>query len=217
MLYHSVDACQWRHIWVVGDLHGCRSQLDAELQAKQFNPTCDLLVSVGDLIDRGPDSLGCLALLEKPWFLAVQGNHEQMALAALAGGDASVWRMNGGEWFWRLKGAQVIAARHALKRCRDLPLILQLTRQGRTAVVAHADYPASHYQLGQPVNGHEVVWSRDRLMRHHRGQSEIITGASDFYFGHTPVEQPLHAANQHYLDTGAVYGNRLTLLPLTWR
>jgi serine/threonine protein phosphatase 1 len=39
-----------------------------------------------------------------------------------------------------------------------------------------------------------------------------ITGAHLFIFGHTPARQPLKYANQMYIDTGAVFGGRLTLL-----
>lgn len=214
MYYQTVSAEKWRHIWVVGDLHGCRAQLDAQLLQHHFDVQQDLLLSVGDLIDRGPDSPGCLQLLSEPWFRGVRGNHEQMALAALAGDDPMLWMMNGGEWFWQLKGAELISVRHALKRCAELPLILHLTLADRVVVIAHADYPASQYQLGQEVDWHQVVWSRDRLGRHQRGRSAAIDGASDFYFGHTPLEQPLNVANQHYIDTGAVFGNRLTLVRL---
>lgn len=214
MFYQMLSAEQWRHIWVVGDLHGCRARLDALLRQKRFDPQQDLLLSVGDLIDRGPDSPGCLQLLDEPWFRCVRGNHEQMALAALRGDDPLLWRMNGGEWFWQLQGAQLIRVRHQLKRCADLPWVLHLRFADRVVVIAHADYPASHYQLNQPVDWHQVVWSRDRLAQHQRGRSAEIDGASAFYFGHTPLEQPLDVANQHYIDTGAVFGNRLTLVRL---
>lgn len=214
MFYQTLRANNWRNIWVVGDLHGCRAQLDAQLLRQGFDRQQDLLLSVGDLIDRGPDSLGCLQLLEEPWFRCVRGNHEQMALDALQGDDPMLWMMNGGDWFWQLSGARLIAARHALKRCADLPLILHLQFEKRVIVIAHADYPASAYALGQDVDWHQVVWSRDRLARHQRGRSQPIAGASAFYFGHTPLEQPLNAANQHYIDTGAVFGNRLTLVQL---
>ncbi len=66
--------------YVVGDLHGCFSLLERLLEAVDFDPNCDRLFSVGDLIDRGPDSLRCLELLAEPWFFAVQGNHEYMLL-----------------------------------------------------------------------------------------------------------------------------------------
>lgn len=67
--------------FVMGDLHGCLELLEAELARIQFNPAQDRLLSVGDLIDRGPNSLGCLRLLREPWFYAVVGNHEDMLLS----------------------------------------------------------------------------------------------------------------------------------------
>jgi len=66
--------------YVIGDLHGCRDLLPPLLDAIHFDPNHDRLFSVGDLIDRGPDSMACLQLLAEPWFYAVQGNHEQMLL-----------------------------------------------------------------------------------------------------------------------------------------
>lgn len=65
---------------MVGDLHGHRHLLEDELDRIGFNPTRDRVLSGGDLIDRGPDSLGTLELLEEPWFHAVLGNHELMLL-----------------------------------------------------------------------------------------------------------------------------------------
>ena len=67
--------------FIVGDLHGCLDLLHAELARLQFEPAKDRLFSVGDLADRGPDSMGCLRLLREPWFHAVRGNHEDMLIA----------------------------------------------------------------------------------------------------------------------------------------
>ncbi len=64
----------------MGDLHGCYDLLERLLEQVSFDTSCDRLFSVGDLIDRGPDSMRCLQLLAEPWFYAVQGNHEIMML-----------------------------------------------------------------------------------------------------------------------------------------
>jgi len=66
--------------YVIGDLHGCFSLLERLLDEVRFDKSRDRLFSVGDLIDRGPESLRCLQLLAEPWFYAVQGNHENMML-----------------------------------------------------------------------------------------------------------------------------------------
>lgn len=68
--------------FVVGDLHGCRKALDFLLEAVGFDGAHDRLISVGDLTDRGPHPMECLALLEEPWFHAVRGNHDEMILQA---------------------------------------------------------------------------------------------------------------------------------------
>ncbi|MFT8209556.1 MAG: metallophosphoesterase [Symbiopectobacterium sp.] len=64
--YRSICGDDYRHVWVVGDLHGCYQQLKQQLVARNFDERCDLLIAVGDLIDRGPDSAACLALLDAP-------------------------------------------------------------------------------------------------------------------------------------------------------
>ena len=214
MDYHVLNGAEWRRIWVVGDIHGCRRELDALLEQHQFDRQQDLLISVGDIIDRGPDSLGCLALLKEPWFRCVRGNHEEMALSALQGQKMALWQMNGGDWFFRLRGAALIATRHALQRCRELPLILHLQLGERIVVIAHADYPAREYALNKPLDWQQVVWSRQRLEGMESGEEAGIRGAEAFYFGHTPLKQPLTIANLHYIDTGAVFGNHLTMLQL---
>lgn len=65
---------------VVGDLHGHRFLLERELDRLGFDPASDRLLSVGDLVDRGPESIATLSLIEEPWFHAVLGNHELMLL-----------------------------------------------------------------------------------------------------------------------------------------
>jgi len=59
--------------FIVGDLHGCRSLLEDLLAEVAFDGARDRLFSVGDLVDRGPDSEGCLELLKEPWFYPVLG------------------------------------------------------------------------------------------------------------------------------------------------
>ena len=205
--YQRVEATRWRHVWVVGDIHGCFSLLMAKLRLCHFDPWQDLLVSVGDVIDRGPDSLRCLKLLRKRWIIAVRGNHEQMGLDALATGEQFLWFMNGGSWFAQ---AEQPAATTALETCRQLPWILELRCQNGIHVIADADYPDDNYQWQKEVDLQRVLWDRTRLMNKGNG----IRGADHFWFGHTPLRQRLDHENLHYIDTGAVFGGELTLVQL---
>lgn len=113
-IYQRINGADWRNIWVVGDLHGCYTNLMNRLDAVGFDPAQDLLVSVGDLIDRGTENVECLDLINQPWFLAVRGNHEQMMLDAIAagyGGKEIHWRQNGGSWYYFLDPEQEILAK----------------------------------------------------------------------------------------------------------
>ena len=64
---------------IVGDVHGCRLELERLLERVRFS-SGDRLVFVGDLIARGPDSRGVLDLARSTGALIVRGNHEQKLL-----------------------------------------------------------------------------------------------------------------------------------------
>lgn len=211
ILYQRIDGAEYRHIYIVGDLHGCLSMLEDQLLRVRFDAASDLLLSVGDLVDRGPDCIGCLSLIEEPWFASVRGNHEQMAIDALNETNIERWLRNGGEWFYALEGEREREARRLIGLASELPHVIEINTVRGTVVVAHADYTSDHYEFGKPLDGYEVIWNRDRINHALAGRYTEITGANAFYFGHTPVEHPQIFANQHYIDTGAVFGGYLTL------
>lgn len=82
ILIEKFNASHIQRLFVVGDLHGCYVELMDQLSVINFDYSTDLLISVGDLIDRGRNSLKCLELTKEPWFKAIRGNHEQMCLEA---------------------------------------------------------------------------------------------------------------------------------------
>ena len=213
-MYQRRNGEEWRHVWVAGDIHGCYQTLMDELKRRHFNPYEDLLISVGDIIDRGPDSLKCLQQLHEKWFCAVRGNHEQMALDSLENNDFSLWTLNGGMWFSRLDKASQNQAITLLEACRTLPYIIEIPCANGLNVVAHADYPAKEYVWNQPVCAQRIVWDRDRLMGFMAGKGQGISGADHFWFGHTPVDRRYDFHNLHYIDTGAVFDGYLTLVQL---
>jgi serine/threonine protein phosphatase 1 len=214
-IYQRINGANWRNIWVVGDLHGCYTILMAKLDELNFDPSMDLLVSVGDLIDRGPENVECLELIEMPWFRAVRGNHEQMMIDALGpGGMPHHWVSNGGAWFFNLDYDQDVLATSLARKAAGLPLIIELMTGNRKVVICHADYPHNHYEFDKPVPEKMVIWNRERVSDAMDGITSEITGADLFIFGHTPARQPLKYANQMYIDTGAVFCGNLTLVQL---
>lgn len=213
--YRRIDGSDWRNIWIVGDLHGCNPLLLRKLDEIGFDTAQDLLLSVGDLIDRGKENVECLTLLTQSWFRAVRGNHEQFLLDHLqSGDDGDEWQCNGGYWFFELSNAEQKSVLALLPLISTLPLVIEVQTGGRTVVICHADYPVSHYAFGQPVDADSVIWSRERIEASQQGRDQEITGAEMFVFGHTPVPAPQTFANQHYIDTGAVVTGNLTLLQI---
>lgn len=115
----TFEANQEGRDFVVGDLHGCIERLNQLLDHVEFDKTKDRLFSVGDLIDRGADSLECLKLLYEPWFHSVVANHEEMMVDAFRGGYmGSFWLRNGGMW-----GSTALTAHHAAQRRKLDPTV----------------------------------------------------------------------------------------------
>lgn len=85
--------------FVVGDIHGQIHLLNMFLNFINFDESKDRVFSVGDLIDRGQNSLDSLRLIDKPWFACVKANHEQLMEDFATGGPTGAWwDYNGGIW-----------------------------------------------------------------------------------------------------------------------
>ncbi|GAA3977580.1 metallophosphoesterase [Allohahella marinimesophila] len=155
----------------VGDIHGHIDELTATLDAQAFNPADgDILIAVGDLIDRGPHSIAVLELLSEPWFFSVLGNHEQMALDALphvlarpadltidAATALKMWLYHGGAWIDdELDKFDAAADPSAGKiglvdsirnRLRQLPWTITVEYQNKFRIgVVHADCPVQGWE-----------------------------------------------------------------------
>lgn len=107
--------------FIIGDIHGCFSAVFAELIEIEFDDTKDRLFSVGDLVDRGAESSDALDWLAKPWFHAVMGNHEQMAIMHQKGEiDNQLYAINGGSWFMAKTEHEKAVLHRRLTICRWL-------------------------------------------------------------------------------------------------
>lgn len=217
--------------WVVGDIHGCFRLLEMMLPRIGFDKACDRLFSLGDLIDRGPQSQRVGGFLDAPWFFAIRGNHEQMLLDAMADGwgrarARRLWQLNGGSWFDRLGGDDRTAI---TARIASLPYAIEVElADGALAGLIHADVVADAWPLtrerlhsASTAARSEIIWGRDRA---HALQTRLdggegarpiaVAGIDWVAFGHTPIAMPVACANTRWLDTGAAYGNRLSIAEL---
>ena len=114
--------------FVVGDLHGMFHTLEALMETVKFDTSTDRLFSVGDLVDRGPESKRVVEFLNQPWFFAIQGNHEQLLLQSEASESIyEAWTQRaGGKWWITASDAE---RNEILDKIKELPLAFQVSTE----------------------------------------------------------------------------------------
>ncbi len=202
--------------FAVGDIHGGFSSLESALRKLQFSPEADRLFSVGDLVDRGPESHRVLDWLDRPWFHAICGNHDLMTWRR-AGGDPIPdidHAAHGGQWLDSCDSA--LQARIAL-RLRDLPLAIEVeTPQGIVGLV-HADFPYDDWQAihGDRFSAEDeetCLWS---ISRYHTKYKQPVRNVLAVVHGHMTLPKMAQLGNVYYIDTGGWRkGGIFTLLDL---
>ena len=196
--------------YIVGDLHGTFSKLQLALNLIGLNKETDRLFSVGDLVDRGPESHLALQWLNKPWFHVVRGNHEQMFIDYHNGTQpADNYIQNGGAWAVGLTKEERLPFYDEF--C-DLPIAIELETDNGLVGIVHADVPINDWDVfverlnGQNQQAEQLIqcaiWSRDR---HTYKNKDIIKGIKQVVVGHTVVKNPTRLGNVIYIDTGSVF------------
>ena len=199
--------------WVVGDIHGCFSTLEDLLAEVDFDADRDRLLSVGDLIDRGPECARAPEYWTAKWFHAIRGNHEQMMLDTAAGDPEATlsWMYNGGGWFFD----QTQSVRATMVECAArLPLAIEVDSAIGIIGIVHGDVPArqswSEFLLKleqqDEVAMAAALWGRERALGQVR---RGVPGVARVFVGHTPQRSGVRVVGNVYcIDTGAVYGPR---------
>ena len=198
---------------MVGDVHGCVSALRYLLHEIGFDPARDRLFSVGDLVDRGTDSLAAVELIDKPWFYPVLGNHEDSLIAVATGAmRRQAWYAIGGGWADTL--SDDLLATLAI-RLAKLPLVRVVGDGARRFNVLHAEFFGSDTDLDAADFSEDVrndmLWGRGLAL----GQVDpaLQRGLSPTYCGHTPMRAVKQIGSQIYIDTGAFASEgRLTIV-----
>ncbi|MZF89677.1 polynucleotide kinase-phosphatase [Streptomyces sp. SID5643] len=208
---------------IIGDIHGCAAELEALLGKLGYvdgvHPEGRTAVFVGDLVDRGPDSPGVLrrvmAMVKSGNALCVPGNHENKYGRHLRG--RKVQHTHGlAETIEQMAGE----SEEFLAEVREFldGLVSHYVLDGGRLVVCHAGLPEKYHgrtsgrvrshalygdttgetdEFGLPVR---YPWAED-----YRGRAAVV-------YGHTPVPEATWLNNTICLDTGAVFGGKLTAL-----
>jgi serine/threonine protein phosphatase 1 len=203
--------------FVIGDIHGCAEEVDRLLDALRPG-RADTLCFLGDYIDRGPSSKGVVERLirlrtEGPTCVFLKGNHEDMFLSYMGfpGRYGEAFVANGGAATLASYGLQSCSAALAAERlpAAHMEFLHSLCTQvqfGRFLCV-HAGVRPSRPLDRQTEE--DLLWIREEFLEQpHRFPVTVL-------FGHTPQrEVRLHLPFKIGLDTGLVYGHRLSCLEL---
>ncbi|HEY9374395.1 polynucleotide kinase-phosphatase [Streptomyces sp.] len=208
---------------IVGDIHGCRSELETLLAKLGYvdghHPEGRTAVFVGDLVDRGPDSPGVLrrvmSMVAAGDALCVPGNHENKLGRWLKGRkvqethglaetieqlgrESEEFRAEVGEFIDGLVSHYVLDEGRLVVCHAGLPEKYHGRTSGRVRSHAlYGDTTGETDEFGLPVR---YPWAEE-----YRGRATVV-------YGHTPVPNTSWINNTICLDTGAVFGGRMTAL-----
>ncbi|CAN5664855.1 metallophosphoesterase family protein [soil metagenome] len=187
-------------IAVIGDIHGCFYTL-SDLYKKLILQTSEIY-SVGDLVDRGPKSKDVVQFCIDKNIIPVKGNHEDMLLKAIEGKDSYGHYMNGGNateisYTGLSKHKQLDIYKEALESSGHLKYLNSLPLKIETG-----DVLISHAGIIKNGDDRTIMWNREE---------ELLKLDKFQIIGHTPVKEPLFEKGWYMnIDTGCVYGNKLT-------
>lgn len=222
--HRSIALDESKRHFVFGDIHGRFATFQGLLNTINYDSSTDVIYSVGDLIDRGPDSASVVEFFQQPHCHVVLGNHEQMTL------NQRDWKA-----IWKSSRAGGLATLDSLEQsgytmewlvkfCSGLPICLDVGDETQAASfrLIHAECP--------------LDWSESELMKYLRvtarkkvAESRLLWGRTDIstvynhiqtgtrgrvfaadnrssravFCGHTPLLDVISAHNVSWIDTFA--------------
>jgi serine/threonine protein phosphatase 1 len=202
-----------QRIFVIGDIHGYLNKLTKLMDMIQPDADKDLLVFIGDYIDRGPRSKEVVDYMidlkkRQTHMVCLLGNHEMMFMDYLIyGKEKKSFLINGGRETlksYKMKEADaesIIPEEHLVFFNSLKPYY-----ETKNYIFVHAGLregiPLSEQKL------EDLIWIRREFIDSTHNFGKLVI------FGHTPVSRPLISPTKIGIDTGAGYGARLTALEL---
>ena len=206
-----------QRIFAVGDIHGCAKELEALLRKIKLSND-DLIIFLGDYIDRGPDARRVVDLIlelsSMRKVITLRGNHESLLLDFLDRPESQgsgLFVMNGGTStlanYAESTGSFNFPEEH-LKFFRGLRLFYETDDY----FFVHAGVPEKPLSTLNPEKDEfTLLWTRQPFLSSQYDWGKTIV------HGHTPVQAPDVKKNRINVDTGCVYDNCLTAIELPAR
>jgi predicted phosphodiesterase len=213
VIFRSVATPPGARLIFVGDIHGCYDEL-TELLTRVAPAAGDVVVSVGDIVTKGPAAAKCLDLWRERGYLAVKGNNEIKVL------DRAKPLLR----FFVRENADVLRRKDLLRYIESWPLVLDFPNAEVTAVhggfLPQMEITAEEVEKARDLVSH-LRWIRRRngdwkpVPRQKRKKDDVLwaekwKGNRFVVYGHTPLREPKFDKRALGLDTGCVYGGSLT-------
>ena len=198
---------------IVGDVHGCLEEFDRLLDKLRFRQGGDRLISVGDLINKGPDSVGVLERARKIGCEVVMGNHERNFV--LRATDPHYPKSG---YFAKLAQEMGGSFPSWLDWMKSLPTFIE----EEDFLVVHAGLePGVHpSRTGADILTRIRTWDGRGTDLYAQGDPpwfDLYRGEKPVIFGHWAALGLMVRPNAVCLDSGCVYGRQLSALVLPER
>ncbi|TMO54627.1 metallophosphoesterase [Pseudoalteromonas phenolica] len=201
-----------KNVFVVGDLDGSLSGLQKALNRQGFVEHVDHLICLGDMIDRGSESILLIQYLLDINADFVLGNHEHLMLESIFSQDETtkrLWTSNGGAWHHDVDKAKLDSVCNLFLKSA-LSILLEY---GGVKIGLSHTLPTSWNWSSESANTGDAVesllWSRELFKSKKQASNK---GVSFSIHGHNSTQVPIWIGNTYHIDTN--YYGRPTVVNL---
>ena len=205
---------KFKRVWAISDVHGNHDLLKSLIENSiRFDPRTDLLILLGDYIDRSDESKEVVSYLSElrkanpDNVVLLMGNHEEMAFKYFTLGknptetellEANMWLANGGTETIKSFGSEQEAKRVLMPFIQSLLPFYETD----THIFVHGGIRHDCSDITTDLS--EILWYRPDHCAPYNGKVQIV--------GHTICQDVCQIGSVCFIDTGAFYHGKLSAL-----
>lgn len=220
--YKKLDLDTNKRHFVFGDIHGRYETFMNLLAEINYDPASDVIYSVGDLIDRGTNSVEVVEFFKLPGCHAIRGNHEQMVINPRVWKDTWMFKPNGGPATVESLEKNGKSLAWLAGFCWGLPVVLDVGDDDTGFRLVHAEYPRNLnndalMNILTTVDSMEVgesdfLWGRSDITQIIQNIKAMRPGGANIHYtenrtnrtvfsGHTPIPNVIKVKKNYWIDT----------------
>lgn len=214
----------------MGDIHGAHRAMVQVLQRCGFNNETDMLIQLGDVVNRGPETYECVEeLLSVKHLIAIKGNHDDIIRSWMVWEEKPAYAMKGKHTKASYQKHGGVPLSHIAFFKQQLPYY----KDESSKLFVHGGFDR-HLVLDEQTNKDIYWWDRElwnaalsyeALRRGMENNGAGVPGfkiaepVTEIFIGHTPTLNwneplPIHAGPIWNIDTGAGWGGKLTIMDI---